>query len=88
MEEIALHVNPIGYSEARYLLEKNGFSLEKVYLDQTKNKSLILFPIVALIRLLELFNSEKKGRPRWTDELNSNEVLLGGNTLIFKAKKI
>jgi len=28
MEEIALHVNPIGYSEVRFLLEKNGFRLE------------------------------------------------------------
>jgi hypothetical protein len=41
-----------------------------------------------LIRLAARFNSEKKRKARWTDELNSNEVLLGGNTLIFEAKKI
>gem|GEM_PF-3723702 len=25
---------------------------------------------------------------RWADELNSDEVLLGGNTLIFEARKL
>lgn len=44
MEEIALHVNPIGYSELRFLLEKNGFSVEKVYFDKAKKKIAALFP--------------------------------------------
>ena len=88
MEEVALHVNPIGYSEVRFLLEKNRFRLQKVYLDKPKKNSWIYFPIVALIRLLARFNSEKKRRSRWLDELNADEVLRGGNTLIFQAKKI
>lgn len=88
MEEIALHVNPIGYSEIRFLLEKNGFSIEDVFLDKPKKNSWAYFPVVALIKLAARFNSEKKRRERWTDELNSNEVLLGGNTLIFKARKL
>jgi hypothetical protein len=33
-------------------------------------------------------NPAKRRRERWTDELNSREVLTGGNTLIFKARKI
>jgi ubiquinone/menaquinone biosynthesis C-methylase UbiE len=85
MDEMALHVNPIGYSEVRYLLEKNGFQLEKVFLDKPKKNSWMYFPITALIKMFSAFNSEKKRRERWTDELNSREVLLGGNTLIFKA---
>ena len=87
MEEIALHVNPIGYSEVRYLLEKNGFAIEKTHLDKPKKNSWAYLPLAALIRLAARFNSEKKRKSRWTDELNSNEVLLGGNTLIFEAKK-
>ena len=87
MEEVALHVNPIGYSEVRYLLEKNGFELEKVFLDKRKKNSWLFFPIVAIIRLVGRFESEKKRRSRWENELNSDEVLLGGNTLIFKARK-
>ncbi len=87
MEEIALHVNPIGYSEVRYLLEKNGFKLQKTYLDKPKKNTWIYMPLAALIRLINRFNSEKKRKNRWTNELNSNEVLLGGNTLIFEATK-
>lgn len=88
MEEVALHVNPIGYSEVRYLLEKNNFSVKKVFLDKPKKNSWIYLPLVWLIRLIALFNSEKKRRSRWTNELNSDEVLLGGNTLIFQAEKL
>lgn len=85
IEEVALHVNPIGYSEVRFLLEKNNFELVKTYLDKPKKNSWAFLPIVGLIKLFAKFNSEKKRRERWTDELNANEILLGGNTLIFEA---
>ena len=87
MEEVALHVNPIGYSEVRYLLEKSSFELEKVFLDKPKKNSRLFLPIVWVIRIAARFESAKKQRSRWADELNSNEVLLGGNTLIFQARK-
>lgn len=88
MEEVALHVNPIGYSEVRYLLEKYGFALEQTYADKPKTNSWAYLPIVAVIRLIGRFSSAAKRKKRWTTELNSNEVLLGGNTLIFRATKI
>lgn len=87
MEEIALHVNPIGYSEVRYLLEKNDFDLVGTHYDKRKTNSWAYFPLTILIRLIGNLNSEKKQRKRWTLELNSNEVLTGGNTLIFEAEK-
>ena len=87
MAKMALHVNPIGYSEVRYLLEKSGFELKKTYLDKPKKNSWAYLPLVGLIKLAARFTSEKKRKSRWTDELNSDEVLLGGNTLIFEAKK-
>ncbi len=85
MEEIALHVNPIGYSEIRYLLEKNGFELIGVSQDAPKRKLWAFFPITAAIRLSGRFVSSRKRATRWADELSSDEVLLGGNTLIFTA---
>lgn len=88
MDEIALHVNPIGYSEVRYLLEKNGFELQQTCWDRQKRNTWAFLPLVWLIKLFSSFPSEKKQKERWTNELNSNEVLLGGNTLIFRAKKI
>lgn len=87
MEEIALHVNPIGYSEVRYLLDKNGFQINKTYLDKPKRNSWAYLPLAGLIRFAARFNSAGKRKARWTDELNSDEVLLGGNTLIFEARK-
>ena len=88
IEEAALHVNPIGYSEVRFLLEKNGFRLEGTYLDKPKRNSWAYRPVVAIIRLLSQLSPKEKRKSRWADELNSNEVLLGGNTLIFSAKKL
>ncbi|MEO8572777.1 MAG: class I SAM-dependent methyltransferase [Pyrinomonadaceae bacterium] len=88
IEEVALHVNPIAYSEVRFLLERNGFELKSVHADQKKEKSWLFFPIVGLIRLASRFSPASKRRKRWTNELNADEVLLGGNTLIFKATKL
>ena len=88
MAKMALHVNPIGYSEVRYLLEKSGFELKKTYLDKPKKNSWAYLPLVGLLKLAARFTSPKKRKARWTDELNSGEVLLGGNTLIFEARKI
>jgi SAM-dependent methyltransferase len=88
IEEVALHVNPIGYSELRFVLEKYGFKLERVFADKPKANSWAYLPIVALIRLIGRFSSAAKREPRWTKELNSDEVILGGNTLIFKAIKL
>lgn len=88
IEEVALHVNPIGYSEVRFLLETNGFELESVHVDKRKRNAVLLLPLVGLIRLIARFSSPAKRTARWTNELNADEVLLGGNTLIFKAKKL
>ena len=62
MEEVALHVNPIGYSEVRYLLEQNGFELSSVHVDRKKKNSWLFLPIVIVIRLAARFSSEAKRR--------------------------
>lgn len=85
MEEIALHVNPIGYSELRFLLEKNDFRVEKVYLDKPKKNQWLYFSIVWLIKLANFLIPMQKRRERWANELISDEILLGGNTLIIHA---
>ncbi len=88
MEEIALHVNPIGYSELRFLLEKYGFQIVRTYRDKEKKNTWAFLPLAFIIRLVSKFSSKSKRAERWTDDLNSDEVLLGGNTLIFEARKI
>jgi ubiquinone/menaquinone biosynthesis C-methylase UbiE len=84
-EEIAAHVNPIGYSELRYILEKYGFEILRLYRDKPKGRTWLYWPITTLIRLIAGLTPSRKKYERWTAELASNEVLLGGNTLIVHA---
>lgn len=85
--EIAAHVNPIGYSELRYILEKNGFEIAGVYRDKPKAKAWLYWPLVTTIRIVSKLTSQPKRSERWTDELASKEVLRGGNTLIMHVVK-
>jgi SAM-dependent methyltransferase len=84
-EEIALHVNTIGYSELRYILEEYGFQIARIHRDKPKAHAWLYSPIVVLIRLIARLTPEQKRKERWTRELASDEVLLGGNTLIAHA---
>jgi SAM-dependent methyltransferase len=86
MEAIVLHVNPIGYSELRYILEANGFVINKLFRDKRKSRLWLYWPIVQLIRTVNALTPAKKRRERWADELQSDEILLGGNTLIVQAR--
>ena len=86
-EEIALHINPIAYPGLRYMLEKYGFEVLHLYRDKPKKNSWAYLPIVALIRILNRLQSEERRRERWATELQSDEILLGGNTLVIHAVK-
>lgn len=88
MDEIAFHINPIGYAELRYWLEKAGFEIDGAYADSKKSGMWAFLPIVGVIRLAAKFTSRKKRETRWTDEMNSDAVLTGGNTLILAARKL
>jgi SAM-dependent methyltransferase len=81
--EIAVHANPIGYNELRYYLELNGFELQGVYRDRVKANQWLYFPLTWLIRLAAALTPEARRQDRWTRELSSDAVLLGGNTLII-----
>ncbi len=83
MDEIVVHANPIGYPELRYFLEKNGFAIQGVYRDWKKANKWLYWPLVALIRLVGKLTPAARRKDRWTDELASDPVLLGGNTIII-----
>src|SRR3984957_12372906 len=86
-EEVVLHINPIAYTELRYILEKYGFMLAGAYRDKPKPNLWLYRPLVAVIRLFAWVTPERKRRERWTTELASDAVLLGGNTLVLHAVK-
>jgi SAM-dependent methyltransferase len=83
MDEIVVHANPIGYNELRYYLEKNGFAIQGVYRDRKKANQWLYWPLVAIIRLLAKLTPAARRKDRWTEELSSDPVLLGGNTIII-----
>jgi SAM-dependent methyltransferase len=83
MDEIAVHANPIGYNELRYYLEKNGFAIQGVYRDRKKGNQWLYWPLVGLIRMLAKLTPKERRADRWSDELASDPILLGGNTLII-----
>jgi len=84
-EEVVLHINPIAYTELRYILEKYGFEVLGTYRDKPKPNIWLYWPVVAIIRLFGWLAPERKRRERWTKELASDAVLLGGNTLVLHA---
>jgi len=86
-DEIAVHANPIGYNELRYYLEKNEFVIQGVYRDRKKANQWMYWPLVAFIRLLAKLTPAARQKDRWTQELSSDPVLLGGNTLIIHSIK-
>lgn len=83
--EIAAHVNPIGYSELRYVLEKYGFRILSLNRDKPKSNAWLYWPMILLIKAVARLTPAPKRNERWTEELASKEVLLGGNTLIVHA---
>lgn len=85
--EIALHINPIAYPELRYILEHYGFQVAGVYRDRPKRLLWLYAPLVWLIRLVGWLTPAARRRERWTDQLQSDPILLGGNTLILQATK-
>lgn len=87
-EEVVLHINPIAYTELRYILEKYGFTLAGTYRDKPKPNIWLYWPLVMAIRFFARLTPERKRRERWTEELASDAVLLGGNTLVLRAKKV
>lgn len=84
-EEVALHINRIAYSDLRYLLQKSGFNIVRVFRDRPKKNSWAYLPVVSVIRWVNRLQSAERKRERWSVELQSDEILLGGNTLIVHA---
>lgn len=86
-DEIAIHANPIGYNELRYYLEKNGFAIQGVYRDRVKANQWLYWPLIGFIRLLAKLTPDTRREDRWTQELASDPILVGGNTLIIHSIK-
>src|SRR5262249_16403167 len=64
-EQIALHINPIAYTELRFILQKYGFDLLGTYRDRRKSNQWMYWPVIALIRCVGFFTPPDRKRERW-----------------------
>ncbi len=81
-----LHIMPLVYGQLRFFLETAGFRIERLERDRVKRKQLLLYPLAWLIRLAGLLGGKRTREKYWLDVVNSDAILMGGNTLIVRAK--
>ena len=58
-EAVTLHINPIAYTELRYILEKYGFQMHGVFKDRNKPFLWLYAPLIFVIRLVGWFTPGK-----------------------------
>lgn len=82
------HQNLIGYVECRQVLDWAGFEFLRVEKDRAKwRQDVFLRPLVFLLRAYAWIQSSERSQRYLLHETSENNVLLGGNTIIFVARK-
>jgi len=87
LDEVFLHINPIAYPELRFILESNGFDAVEVFRDKPKPRQWLYYPLVWLIRLVGALRPAAQRQARWTRELSSKAILMGGNSIVVVASR-
>lgn len=81
------HNTPLTITLISLIFEINGLEIERIIRDKIKWKQYLWLPVVLLLKLLASFQSENKWKKYRYDLTLKNEVVLGGNTLIFITRK-
>ena len=82
------HLSPLGYPLLRFVMEHYGFRVLRLEKDRPKPKMIWLRPLAWVIRLSGRFASRKRRENYRLDETMSEEILMGGNTLIVVGEKL
>jgi cyclopropane fatty-acyl-phospholipid synthase-like methyltransferase len=83
------HQSLINYVELRQVLDWAGLRVLRVEKDRTKlNQTLFLWPVYLLIKAYVALQSRRRRQKYLLDETSAANVLLGGNTIIFVARKV
>ena len=86
--ELAMaHLSPLGYPLLKFIMECHGFRILRLEKDRAKPKMFLLVPIVWAIRLYARLLSKKRWEDYRLKETLSNEMMMGGNTLIIVGEK-
>ncbi|NIQ38218.1 MAG: methyltransferase domain-containing protein [Proteobacteria bacterium] len=82
-----VHISPLGYPLLKFIMEHYGFRILQVEKDRGKPRMKRLLPLVWLTRLCGLFASRRRRQYYRLNETLSDEIIMGGNTLIIVAEK-
>ena len=82
-----LHINQMGYPVLKFFLQWNCFQVIKLDIDRPKPKLKYFLPLVWLIRFYCFLWSNEARESYLLNETLSDEILMGGNTLIIVAQK-
>jgi SAM-dependent methyltransferase len=82
------HISPLGYPLLKFMMEHAGFRILGVEKDRAKPRMKWLLPIVWIIRLYGLFLSKESRELYRLNETLSDEIIMGGNTLIIVGEKV
>jgi len=82
------HLSPLGYPLLKFIMEYHGFHILQLEKDRKKPKMIWLLPLVWLIRFYGRMASKKRREIYRLDETLSNDIIMGGNTLIIIGEKI
>jgi SAM-dependent methyltransferase len=81
------HISPLGYPLLKFMMEHQGFRILGVEKDRAKPRMKWLSPIVWIIRLYGRFLSRESRELYRLSETLSDEIMMGGNTLIIVGEK-
>ncbi len=81
------HNSPLTITILNLMFEINGLRVEAILRDKKKTKQYLLLPVVFLLKAVALLSSRRSKVKNGYNLTLRNEVILGGNTLIFITKK-
>jgi SAM-dependent methyltransferase len=82
-----LHNSPLTITILEFMFSINGLEIVEIRKNAPKKKQYLLFPLVMLMRLADLFASKKHKQKHRTDLTLHSNIILGGNNVIFVARK-
>ena len=81
------HNSPLSITMLDLIFAINGLRVEAVLRDKVKNKQYFFLPLVLILKLAAALSPAKSRSRRRCDLTLKDEVIFGGNTLIFITRK-
>jgi SAM-dependent methyltransferase len=81
------HNSPLTITLLDLIFAINGLEVDAIFRDKRKPKQYLFLPLLVAMKVVASLSSERSRRKNRYDITLKNEVILGGNTLIFIVRK-